>query len=568
MWTVTKRIYRLNGHLNQRAIGSVVDVPQYPLKPPVNEPILGYLDGSPERKELEKSLKKFESSVMEIPIVIGNDEITTCEIRSQVMPHEHCRVIAQYSWANKKMILHAMQTATKAQRQWDQTPMQKRYDIWTRAADLMAGKYRADLVAATMLGQSKTAFQAEIDAAAELVDFLRLHMYYFQEQSRYAPISTDPKTTLNSLRYRGIDGFIAAISPFNFTAIAGNLAYTPAFMGNCVVWKPSDTAMLSNWIIFNVMREAGVPPGVVSFVPSDGPVFGNNITCSPDLAGINFTGSVPTFTRLWRQIGENINIYRNFPRIVGECGGKNFHFIHPSAELCTVAACTVRSAFEYSGQKCSACSRAYVPESMWPSLENELKLHVAALKMGDVQDFTTFASAVIDRNAFVRISRYLERAHKTKEIEVIAGGECDSRRGYFIQPTIVRVEDPMDPLMREEIFGPILAIYVYKDADLDCAMDLVESSTPYALTGAVFAQDEQFCRRALEHFKMAAGNFYINDKSTGAVVGQQPFGGARQSGTNDKAGGPIYALRWTSPQSVKETFVPLTDVAYPYMTPK
>lgn len=556
------------GHNYNRTIGSIVDALKFPLKPPVNEPILEYLEGSPERKALLSSLQKMSASAAQIPIVIGNDEITTCEINNQVMPHDHCRAIATFSYANEKLLLHAAKIATEAQIKWDRTPMHERYEIWTRAADLMRGKYRSDLVAATMLGQSKTVVQAEIDAAAELIDFIRMHMYYFQEQSRYVPLSPQPKVTKNSIRYRGIDGFVAAISPFNFTAIGGNLAYTPALMGNSVLWKPSDQAILSNWIIFNIMREAGVPPGVVNFVPSDGPVFGDLITCHPDLAGINFTGSVPTFGRLWRQIGENINSYRNFPRIVGECGGKNFHFVHPSAMFCSVVTSTIRSAFEYSGQKCSACSRAYVPESMWPELETELKSHIADLKMGDVQDFSTFLSAVIDKKAFTRISGYLEQAHKSEEVDVIVGGQCDSRNGYFVEPTVVRVHNPCHPLMTEEIFGPVLAIYVYKDEDLDAAMDLVVNSTKYALTGAVFAQDEKFCRKALEHFKMAAGNFYVNDKSTGSVVGQQPFGGARHSGTNDKAGGPNYTLRWTSPQSIKETFVPLTAISYPYMISK
>ncbi|KAL5277397.1 hypothetical protein ACFFRR_002563 [Megaselia abdita] len=530
-----------------------------------NEPILGYAKGSQERKSIENELARLSSSCTEVPIVIGDKEFKTKDVRHQVMPHNHSHKLAKFYYADRKLLQEAITKSVETQTKWDRTPIEERLRIWEKAADLMAGKYRQELNAATMLGQSKTVIQAEIDSAAELIDFIRMNAYFLKECTKYQPISENPKVTLNSMRYRGIDGFVAAVSPFNFTAIGGNLAYTPALMGNSVLWKPSDTAILSNWTIFKIMREAGVPAGVVNFVPADGPVFGDTITASPDLAGINFTGSVPTFNRLWRQVGENINNYKNFPRLIGECGGKNFHFIHPSADVESVVTGTLRSAFEFCGQKCSACSRMYVPESLWGKIKAGLIEKRNTLKIGDVTDFSSFTSAVIDDKAFARITSYIEHAKNSSNLEIIAGGTYSDKKGYFIDPTIIVSKDPLDKVMRQEIFGPVLSIYVYKDADIKKTMDLVNNSTAFALTGAVFAQDQKFLEEALETFKMAAGNFYLNDKSTGSVVGQQPFGGGRMSGTNDKAGGPHYILRWTTPQSIKETFVPLRDIDYPYM---
>ncbi|EAA09247.4 delta-1-pyrroline-5-carboxylate dehydrogenase, mitochondrial [Anopheles arabiensis] len=544
---------------------SVVHAPKLAEFPLENEPILGYRKGSKERKELESALKKAASKMEDVPIVIGSEEIRSKEVRHQVMPHNHKHKLAQFYYADQKLLQKAIKTATETQVKWDRTPLDERIRIWQKAADLMAGPYRQELNAATMLGQAKTVIQAEIDSAAELIDFIRMNTYYLKEAAKYQPISEDAKVTKNSMRFRGIDGFIAAVSPFNFTAIGGNLAYTPALMGNGVLWKPSDTALLSNYVIFKIMREAGVPPGVVNFVPTDGPVFGDTITASPHLAGINFTGSVPTFNRLWRQVGENINSYNNFPRLIGECGGKNYHFVHPSADVESVVNGTIRSAFEFCGQKCSACSRMYVPESLWPKVKDGLLMIRDTLKVGDVTDFSNFTSAVIDDKAFARIKSYIEHARSSKNLTILGGGKCDDSKGYFIEPTIVQTTDPTDRIMTEEIFGPVLTIYVYKDKDLDSAMKLVGGSTRFALTGAVFAQDQAFLKRALEEFKMTAGNFYLNDKSTGSVVGQQPFGGGRMSGTNDKAGGPHYVLRWATPQSIKETFVPLKDIDYPYM---
>ncbi|XP_066595876.1 delta-1-pyrroline-5-carboxylate dehydrogenase, mitochondrial [Prorops nasuta] len=548
-----------------RCIGSVVPK----LNPPEilleNEPVLSYKKGSKERAELEKVLDKMACECEEIPLVIGDEEIKTKCVRYQVMPHNHKVKIAKYHWATPDLVKKAIDVAVKAQRDWDKVPIDKRLQIWLKAADLMANKYRQYLNAATMLGQSKTVIQAEIDSAAELIDFFKIHGYFAKESLKYQPISTDPKETLNSSRYRGMDGFVAAVSPFNFTAIGGNLSYTPALMGNAVLWKPSDTALLSNWWIFKICKEAGVPPGVVNFVPCEGPVFGDTITSSPYLAGINFTGSVPTFNRLWAQVGQNLSKYKNYPKLIGECGGKNYHFVHPSADVESVVTGTIRSSFEFNGQKCSACSRMYVPQSLWPKIKEGLLEIRNKLKVGDIRDFTIFTGAVIDDIAFKRISGYIEHACSSPNLEIIGGGQYDNSKGYFIQPTIVVTKDPKDKIMTEEIFGPILTIYVYPDSELDKTMKLVETSTPFALTGAIFTQDEDWARKALEELKYTAGNFYINDKSTGSVVGQQPFGGSRMSGTNDKAGGPHYALRWTSPQSIKETFVPLREYDYEYM---
>lgn len=565
MFNLCRQAQRAKSFPNSLQFGSLVSVDKVPNLSVKNEPILGYLPGSKERKELESALKEVAGNVEDVPIVIGDEEIRTKNVRHQVMPHNHSKKIAQYYYATPDLIKKAISTSTEAQKKWDSVPMTERIKIWMKAADLMANEYRAKLNATTMLGQAKVTIQAEIDSACELIDFIKFNALNANDLADYSPISPNPKEGKNSLRYRGIDGFIAAVSPFNFTAIGGNLAYTPALMGNGVVWKPSDTALLSNYTIFKIMREAGVPAGVVNFVPALGPDFGDTITNSEHLAGINFTGSVPTFSRLWRQVGEKINIYHNFPRLIGECGGKNYHLVHNSADINSVVTGTIRSAFEYSGQKCSACSRAYIPKSIWPKVKEGLIAVRDQLKIGDVTDMKSFTSAVIDKVAFDRIKGYIDYARNSKNLEIIGGGQYDDSVGYFIQPTIIVCNDPSDKIMKEEIFGPVLSIYVYEDKDIDSVIESVGNVSPYALTGAVFAQDEKFARSALEKLKMTAGNFYVNDKSTGSVVGQQPFGGSRMSGTNDKAGGPHYVLRWANPQSIKETFVPLTEVNYPYM---
>ncbi|XP_052129117.1 delta-1-pyrroline-5-carboxylate dehydrogenase, mitochondrial [Frankliniella occidentalis] len=565
MYNLCRQAQRVKSIPNSLQFGSLVSVDKVPNLSVKNEPILGYLPGSKELKELESALKETASNVEDVPIVIGDEEIRTKNVKYQVMPHNHSKKIAQYYYATPDLVKKAISTATEAQKKWDRVPMSERINMWMKAADLMATKYRAQLNATTMLGQAKVVIQAEIDSACELIDFVRFNAHFANELADYSPISPNPKEGKNSLRYRGIDGFIAAVSPFNFTAIGGNLAYTPALMGNGVLWKPSDTALLSNYTIFKIMREVGVPAGVVNFVPALGPDFGDTITNSKHLAGINFTGSVPTFNRLWRQVGERLNSYRNFPRLIGECGGKNYHFVHSSADVTSVVNGTIRSAFEYSGQKCSACSRAYVPKSLWPKIKEGLISVRDQLVIGDVTDVKSFTSAVIDKAAFDRIKSYIDYARSSNKHEIIGGGQYDDSQGYFVQPTIIVCSDPTDKIMKEEIFGPVLSIYVYEDKDAESVMETLSTVSPYALTGAVFAQDEKFARSAIEKLKMTAGNFYVNDKSTGSVVGQQPFGGARMSGTNDKAGGPHYVLRWANPQSVKETFVPLTDVTYPYM---
>ncbi|XP_034841536.1 delta-1-pyrroline-5-carboxylate dehydrogenase, mitochondrial [Maniola hyperantus] len=549
----------------ERCTSSVVQLPKFEDFAVKNEPVLGYCAGSRERAELVDELKRTAAVTEEVPIVIGDEEIKEGAPQYQVMPHDHARQIAQYYYASEKTIQKAITVSVEAQRRWDRTPLEERVRIWQRAADLMAGAHRQRLNAATMLGQSKTAVQAEIDSAAELIDFIRFNVFFLKENAKYQPISEQPSVTRNSMRFRGLDGFIAAISPFNFTAIGGNLAYTPALMGNGVLWKPSDTALLSNWRIFNIMREAGVPAGVVNFVPADGPTFGRTITRSPFFAGVNFTGSVPTFNWLWNEVGKNLDRYRNYPRLIGECGGKNYHFVHPSADVQSVVTSTIRSAFEFCGQKCSACSRMYVPRSLYEPITRGLLEERAKLKIGDPTDFKMFTGAVIDDKAFARITGYIKNAKNSRNNKVLGGGEFDNSKGYFVQPTIIETTDPHDKLMTEEIFGPVLTMYVFEDKDLLKALDLVGTSTKFALTGAVFASDQQFLDTALEELKMTAGNFYLNDKSTGSVVGQQPFGGGRMSGTNDKAGGPTYVMRWTTPQSIKETFVPLRDVDYPYM---
>lgn len=563
---LTVRALSFNGGRTlDRSLSSVVKLPCFQDFDVQNEPILGYRKGSAERNTLEQELKNVAGNTEEVPIVIAGEVIKEGPPVYQVMPHDHSKKIAKFYYTSEKTIEKAIKASVEAQKRWDRTSLEERLSIWDKAADLMAGPYRQKLNAATMLGQSKTVIQAEIDSSAELIDFFRFNAYFLKENAKYQPISENPSVTRNSLRFRGIDGFIAAISPFNFTAIGGNLAYTPALMGNSVLWKPSDTALLSNWIIFNIMREAGLPDGVVNFVPAHGPTFGKTITSSPYLAGLNFTGSVATFNWLWNAVGKNLDQYRNYPRLIGECGGKNYHFVHPSADIQSVVMGTIRSAFEYCGQKCSACSRIYVPRSLYEPIKSGLLEERDKLQIGDVTNFKMFTGAVIDKVAFNRITTYIKNAKQNPKCKIIGGGSFDESVGYFVQPTIIETSDPLDKCMVDEIFGPVLTMYVYEDKDLDKTMELIGSSTKYALTGAVFAKDKDFLERALEELKITAGNFYLNDKSTGSVVGQQPFGGGRMSGTNDKAGGPNYVMRWTSPQSIKETFVPLRDIDYPYM---
>lgn len=529
-----------------------------------NEPILGFTEGSAERKELLKALDGLKGKTEEIPCVVGDEHVWTKDIRYQLSPFNHSHKVAKFCYADKELINKAILASVAARREWDLKPVQDRAQILFKAADALSGPKRAEVIAKTMIGQGKTVIQAEIDAAAELIDFFRFNAKHAIELQDQQPLDAPGST--NTMLYRGLEGFVAAVAPFNFTAIGGNLAGTPALMGNVVLWKPSDTAMSASYLVYKVLRESGLPPNIVQFLPADGPVFGDAVTSSPHLAGVNFTGSVPTFKRLWKQVAQNLDTYKNFPRIAGECGGKNFHFVHKSADVESVVKGTIRSAFEYGGQKCSACSRMYVPDSMWPRIRQELLDIHKHITVGDpVEDFSTFFSAVIDDKSFTRIKKWLDHAKSSPNLKVIAGGNCDDRKGYFVEPTIVETSDPQDAIMSEEIFGPVLSVYVYPEKDYKEVLQLIDNTSPYALTGAVYAQDKNVIQEAAKVLRNAAGNYYVNDKSTGSIVAQQPFGGARASGTNDKPGGPHYVLRWTSPQVVKETHVPLQDWRYPYM---
>ncbi|XP_017259533.1 delta-1-pyrroline-5-carboxylate dehydrogenase, mitochondrial isoform X1 [Kryptolebias marmoratus] len=529
-----------------------------------NEPILSFTEGSPERAELLKVLDSLKGQTEEIPCVVGDEHVWTKDIRYQLSPFNHSHKVAKFCYADKELIGKAIQASVAARKEWDLKPVQDRAQILFKAADVISGPKRAEILAKTMIGQGKTVVQAEIDAAAELIDFFRFNAKHAIELQAQQPVSTEEST--NTALYRGLEGFVAAVAPFNFTAIGGNLAGTPAVMGNVVLWKPSDTAVSASYVVYKILRECGLPPNIIQFLPADGPVFGDAVTSSPHLAGINFTGSVPTFKRLWKQVAQNLDIYRTFPRLAGECGGKNFHFVHTSADIRSVVMGTIRSAFEYGGQKCSACSRMYVPDSTWPQIRQQLLDIHRDIRLGDpVEDFSTYLSAVIDDKSFARIKRWLDHAKSSPNLSIIAGGSCDDQKGYFVEPTIIETKDPQDPIMNEEIFGPVLTVYVYPEKNYQEVLQLIDRTSPYALTGAVFAKDTKVIDEASRVLRNAAGNYYVNDKSTGSVVAQQPFGGARASGTNDKPGGPHYVLRWTSPQVVKQTHVPLTDWKYPYM---
>lgn len=534
--------------------------------PPINEPILGFYPGSPERTKLKEAIAKWKGNPPEIPIVIGGQEYHTGNVKTQVSPYDHSQVVAKYHYATPDLIKKAIATAVEAQKEWEETPFNHRAAIFLRIIDLISTKYRFDTLATTMLGQAKTPFQAEIDSTCETIDFFRFAVKYAEDIYNITPEAQSPNTW-NRLEYRPLEGFVASISPFNFTAIGGNLGATPTLMGNVTLWKPSDTALLSNWNLYKIFKEAGVPDGVINFVPADGPTFGDTVTSSPHLAGINFTGSVRTFTHLTKQVGDNISAYNTYPKLVGECGGKNFHFVHKSADIRSVVTGTVRSAFEFGGQKCSACSRLYVPDTLWPKILEEMLAIHKQIKLGSAEDFSSYLSAVIDEKAFDRISTYLEMAENDSNLTVLAGGKADKSVGYFVEPTIVETKDPKHKIMQEEIFGPVLTVYVYPENQWEDCLHTINTTSPYGLTGSIFSQDRSVVRKAMSVLRHAAGNLYINDKSTGSVVGQQPFGGARASGTNDKAGSMFYLLRWVSPITIKETTVPLTEWTYPSVAP-
>lgn len=528
-----------------------------------NEPVLSYRPGSAESAALRAELAAMRARSLEIPLVIGGVRHVTGSRQDVVCPHDHHHVLASSSQADIGLAGEAVDAAVRAQKDWRQRSLAERSEVFLKAADLLAGPWRQRLNAATMLGQSKSVHQAEIDAACELIDFLRFNVQFAYELERQQPRSADGAT--NAIDYRPLEGFVYAVTPFNFTAIGGNLATAPVLMGNAVVWKPSAGALLSNYLFLELLEEAGLPPGVINFIPGDPQAVSRVALSSHHLAGVHFTGSTAVFDQLWQSAAHYLPTYRNYPRLVGETGGKDFVLAHASADVEALVVGLVRGAFEYQGQKCSAASRAYIPRSLWPKVKAGLLAMVASLKMGDTADFTTFMGAVIDRRAYDRIVRYLDAARDDASVSILVGGKGDDSVGYFVAPTVIEVTDPGHVLMREEIFGPVLAVYVYEDADWSAILERVDETGPYGLTGAVFAQDSTALESAGSALRFSAGNFYINDKPTGAVVGQQPFGGGRRSGTNDKAGSFLNLVRWTSPRTVKTTHEPPRDYRYPHM---
>jgi 1-pyrroline-5-carboxylate dehydrogenase len=530
---------------------------------PINEPVRSYGPGDPARASLKARLESMAAERVEIPCFIGGKEVRTGQKRQVVMPHAHREVLGEFHLAGAAELMAAADAALKAKPAWEATPWQERVAVFLKAAELLAGPWRDTLNAATMLGQSKSAYQAEIDAACELIDFLRFNAAYYEQILQLQPISSPG--VWNRTEYRPLEGFVLAITPFNFTAIAANLPAAPAMLGNTVVWKPSDTQMLAAYHTMRLFKEAGLPDGVINLVPADGPLAGQTLVPHRDLAGVHFTGSTATFNSIYRTIGENVAGYRSYPRIVGETGGKDFVFAHPSADAEAVATALVRGAYEYQGQKCSAASRAYLPKSLAGRIREKMVADLKTVSMGDVRDFRNFVNAVIDERSFKKISGYLDHARNASDAKIVAGGKARSETGYFVEPTVIETTNPTYKSMVEEIFGPVLTVYVYDDARLDETLKLCDESTPYGLTGAIFAQDRLAVDKLSWRLRHAAGNFYVNDKPTGAVVGQQPFGGGRASGTNDKAGSLFNLQRWLSPRSIKETLAPAKDYRYPFM---
>lgn len=532
---------------------------------PVNEPVLNYAPQSPERAALKAAIAELKNETKDIPMFIGGARVFTEKKATMHPPHDLTHLLGRHAVGDADHVRAAIDAALAAKPSWEAMPWQERAAIFLRAADLLAGPYRATMNAATMLCQSKNPFQAEIDSVCELADFWRFNAYFMQELYRQQPMYS-PRNTWNRLDWRPLEGFVFALTPFNFTSIAGNLPTAPAMLGNVAVWKPAESQIYSAAVIMEILEEAGLPAGVVNLVYVDGPTVGDVVFSHPDFAGIHFTGSTGVFQRIWKTIGENISLYKSYPRIVGETGGKDFVVAHPSADPKAVAVALTRGAFEFQGQKCSAASRAYIPQSMWETVRFHLLNDLKDMKMGDPEDFSNFFNAVIDARAFDKIAAYIANAKQSDQVEVIAGGHCDKSKGYFIEPTVLLAKDPHYVTMCEEIFGPVLTVYVYPDAEFEATLDLVNNTSPYALTGAIFSRDRAAVELANRKLRHAAGNYYINDKPTGAVVGQQPFGGGRASGTNDKAGSIINLYRWVSARTMKENFVSPTDYRYPFQS--
>lgn len=535
----------------------------FPLTPPTNEPVLSYAPGSPERKRLKEVLGLLKSEVMDIPMFIGGEEVRSGRTQEIRPPHEINHLLGQFHLGTTAHVHLAIEAALSAQKSWSSTSWESRTQVFMKAADLIAGKYRPYLNGCTMLGQSKNVFQAEIDSACETIDFLRFNVYFLSEIYRQQPISAPG--VHNRMEYRPLEGFVLAVTPFNFTAIGANLPTAAALCGNVVVWKCANTQVYAAQMMMRILQEAGLPPGVINLVYASGPDVGEACFAHRDFAGVHFTGSTEVFNNMWKTIGEKVGHYRSYPRIVGETGGKDFVMVHESADPEVAITALLRGAFEYQGQKCSAASRAYIPYSLADRIRQGLVNGMKSFSMGTVEDFSNFINAVIDKKSFERIRSYIEEARQSEFATILAGGHCDDSRGWFVEPTLIEAKDPQYVSMCEEIFGPVLTIYVYDDSDFEATLDLVDQTSPYALTGSIIAQDRKAIDIATERLRPSAGNFYINDKPTGAVVGQQPFGGARASGTNDKAGSMLNLYRWLSARTIKETYHPPTDYRYPFL---
>ncbi|WP_306590348.1 L-glutamate gamma-semialdehyde dehydrogenase [Geothrix sp. 21YS21S-4] len=535
----------------------------FSLPTPHNEPILSYAPGSKERALLKAELERQSAVELDIPLIIGGKEVRTGRTKAAVCPHDHQHVLARYHEAGETEVRMAIDAAMAAKKDWEATPWEDRAAVFHKAASLISSKYRYILNAATMLGQSKSAFQAEIDSTCEAADFFRFNTKFMEEIYRQQPQS-DPQVW-NRMQFRALEGFVFAVTPFNFTAIAANLPTAPAMMGNTVVWKPASTSVVSNYYLMQLYKEAGLPDGVINFLPGRGSMIGKLVIEDPNLAGLHFTGSTGVFNDMWKTIGNNLDRYRAYPRLVGETGGKDYIFVHASADVEAAASAIVRAGFEYQGQKCSACSRVYAPASLWAELKKRVLELMAGIRMGDVRDFRNFFNAVIDEPAFDSTMKYIELAKQAPDAEILVGGKGDKSKGYFIEPTIILTTNPKFVSMEEEIFAPVVTVYVYDDAKLDETLRLLDETSPYALTGAIFATDRYVINHLTEALANSAGNFYINDKCTGAVVGHQPFGGARTSGTNDKAGSFLNLVRWTSPRTIKESFTPPYDLRFPFL---